>query len=176
MFAVQHRDQGYISSTQFCEYQKLWSAVEALHLPAPHLTILLYVSDPTVCLQRMVTSETRSRDLRFKDDQQLAQSYLHQVDALIKQRWLRDLPSVFTPRWLHSERVPVEAAGIPPAPSLMVLVRDWSDLSNVKAKVVADAVMCTEPIDFSAWIAPYQAEGNDAHVKELLEGSPVDLS
>ena len=54
-------------------------------------------------------------------------------------------------------------------------MRDWSDLSRVKLATISDAVYCTDPTSFDAWIGPWKAETVDARVEALLqdEGGPV---
>jgi hypothetical protein len=49
------------------------------------------------------------------------------------------------------------------------LVRDWSDLSRVKLATISDAVFCTDPTSFDAWIGPWKAETVDARVEALLQ-------
>ena len=84
---------------------------------------------------------------------------------------LRDLDRVHTPKWLQAKRVAPDAPGLAAAPSLMILVRDWSDLSKVKPTEIGDAVMCTDPArgGLEAWIAPFRASGVAERLAALLE-------
>ena len=85
------------------------------------------------------------------------------MDALYQQRWLRDLDHVYTPqRWLQSKRVGGKDPGLPAAPSLLILARDWNVLEHVRPTAIADAVYCTEPCDFEAWVAPFRASDAEA--------------
>ena len=159
-FAQSHFENGFMTADELEEYQQLSRAIFALKLPPPHLTILLHAS-PEVCLQR-------SKGLESKRPESNAEDYLRRLDELQRQRYVRDLDTVFTPRFLKSQRVPVDAPGLAPAPSLMTLVRDWSDLQKVKPTAVIDAVMCTEPIEFDGWYASFEAEGVAERVDALL--------
>lgn len=160
IFGTLHFQQGHLTAEEFSVYQELSRKIDELGLPPPHLTIVLH-ANPTECVRRCETSLTRSNTPTLDT--------LHMVDALIKQRWLRDKDNVFTPRWLKAERVAPEAPGLPAAPSLLVLVRDWSDLSRVKLATISDAVFCTDPTSFDAWIGPWKAETVDARVEVLLQ-------
>ena len=160
IFGTLHFQQGHLTAEEFSVYQELSRKIDELGLPPPHLTIVLH-ANPTECVRRCETSLTRSNTPTLDT--------LHMVDALIKQRWLRDKENVFTPRWLKAERVAPEAPGLPAAPSMLVLVRDWSDLSRVKLATISDAVFCTDPTSFDAWIGPWKAETVDARVEALLQ-------
>lgn len=160
IFGTLHFQRGHLTAEDFSVYQELSRKIDELGLPPPHLTIVLH-ANPTECVRRCETSLTRSNTPTLDT--------LHMVDALIKQRWLRDKENVFTPRWLKAERVAPEAPGLPVAPSLLVLVRDWSDLSRVKLATISDAVFCTDPTSFDAWIGPWKAETVDARVEALLQ-------
>jgi len=157
-FATSHYECGYMTTDEFATYQGLSRAIFALKLPPPHLTIVLHAK-PEVCLQRAVGLERPK----------LSEAYLRRLDELHRERYLRDLDTVFTPRWLQSQRVPLDAPGLAPAPSLQTLVRDWSDLSAVKPVAIGDAVMCTEPTDLDAWFAPFRAKGNAERVAAVLD-------
>jgi hypothetical protein len=82
---------------------------------------------------------------------------------------MRDLETVFTPRRLQDQRVDPEATGLPVAPSMLTLVRDWSDVTKIKASAIADAVMCTEPTDFSSWLQPFASSDGSARSQALIE-------
>jgi len=142
-FAVSHFENGFMTAAELETYKELMRRIEALHLPPPHLTIVLYAT-PEVCLQR---AEGLERPL-------LSKSLLARLHNLQCQRYLRDLDEVFTPRWLLSERVAVNKPGLAAAPSKMTLVRDWSDLSKVSNRAIVDAVMSTPPTAFDAWLEP----------------------
>ena len=170
IFGALHFQSGHLTAEEFSVYQELSHKVDELKLPPPHLTIVLH-ANPAECLRRCEASETRSRSWVKLERQQSAEEYLHKVDALIRQRWLRDKENVYTPNWLKAARIAPEAAGLPAAPSLLVLVRDWSDLSRVKPSTVADAVYCTDPTSFDAWLAPFKADGMGARIEALLQGA-----
>jgi len=176
VFATHHHQRGVMSREAYEAYMALWRSIEALSLPPPHLTILLH-ANPTICLERCEASESlktpRSRTQRWsKMEPAEATSFLEDIGSLLRQRWLRDVETVFTPKWLTGERVPPDAEGLPAAPSKLVLVRDWSDLSRVSGKVLADAVMCTDPCDFEAWLSPYKAKAGRDRVTGLLQTMP----
>lgn len=82
-------------------------------------------------------------------------------------------------RWLgDSSRAPAptpEMGGLPAAPSLLVLVRDWSDLSRVKASAISDAVMSTPPADLRAWLARYKVPGNVDRVRALFNPPAAEI-
>jgi len=167
IFATAHFEHGYMTSAEYKEYQALTQAIFALRLPPPHLTIVLYAA-PAVCLARVNGLERPALDER----------YLDRLDELHRQRYLRDVDTVFTPRWMAAQRISPDAPGLAPAPSLLTLVRDWSDLSKVKPTAIGDAVMCTDPVDYSAWYAPFKAEGVASRIAALLQASaePVPLA
>ena len=52
----------------------------------------------------------------------------------------------------------------------MTLVRDWSgtEMGSVKATAIADAVACTDPIDFAHWLAPFPAAADPERVATLV--------
>ena len=51
------------------------------------------------------------------------------LSLVFRQRWLRDID----PRWLAAPPAALPAdGGLPAAPALTVLVRDWSDLSRIR--------------------------------------------
>ena len=164
IFATAHFEHGYMTADEFAKYKELSASIFALKLPPPHLTIMLHAA-PAVCLDRSAGLERPALD----------ESYLHRLDELHRQRYVRDLERVFTPTWMQPMRVPRDAPGLAAAPSLLVLVRDWSDLSKVKPTAIGDAVMCTDPTDFDAWYAPFQAEGLDARVTALLHQSALAI-
>ena len=172
IFAMHHHERGYMSSTELERYLSLWRSIEALRLPPPHLSIVLH-ANASVCLERMATSSTRVREQRWsKEHPQLAESYLQRIDELIRERWLRVSPRVFMPKWLaHGAAVAADAPGLPAAPSLLVLVRDWSDPTRVKPSVVADAVMCSEPTDLTEWLAPFKLAATNEHIAAVLDHS-----
>lgn len=157
IYATVHREHGFMTDAEFDEYQELSRRILALGLPPPHLTIVLH-ADAATCLERVSGLERPSFD----------ETLLRRLDALHRQRYLRDLPTVITPKHLAAERVSLATPGLTPAPSLQTLVRNWSDLSKVRPTAIADAVLCTEPVDFAAWIAPFEAEGVSARMDALL--------
>lgn len=144
-FAVSHYESGFMTADELAEYQRITRDIFDLGLPPPHLTILLHAT-PEVCLKR---AQGLERPL-------LSEDYLRRIEELQRQRFVRDLPSVFTPRWLQSQRMAANAPGLVAAPSLMTLVRNWSDLSKVKPTAIVDAVYCTEPTDFDSWFEPFE--------------------
>ena len=160
IFATAHYEHGYMTSEEFGKYQELSQAIFALGLPPPHLTIVLH-ADAAVCLERSADLERPRLDER----------YLSRLDELHSFKFLRDFPTVFTPPAMHSKRVPPSAPGLYAAPSLLTLVRNWSDLSKVRPTAIGDAVLCTEPSDFNSWMETYRAEGNAERVAELLRAS-----
>lgn len=171
IFATSHYERGYMTAAEYAEYQAVSRRMlNELNLPPPHLSIVLHVK-PEIALQRCETSETRSKYVKRESREEYAgplatnrESYLSRLDELYRQVWLRDLPRVFTPKWLTAERVPPNAEGLPAAPALMILVRDWSqDLEKLNSKAICDAVMCTEPTDLDEWLAPWLAKGNQGH-------------
>ena len=93
------------------------------------------------------------------------------LDELHSFKFLRDFPTVYTPPAMRSKRVPPSAPGLSAAPSLLTLVRNWSDLSAVRPTAIGDAVLCTEPVDFNGWMEPLRVEGNAERVTELLRTS-----
>lgn len=99
----------------------------------------------------------------------LDEAYLQRLDELHRQRYLRDIPSVVTPKALNSHRVPADAPGLVAAPSRLTLVRGWSDLTQVKPTAIADAVMCTDPTNFEQWIAPCRDEAIAERVAAILQ-------
>jgi deoxyguanosine kinase len=159
-FAVSHYENGFMTAEELLTYQKLTRAIFSLKLPPPHLTIVLYAA-PEVCLQR-------SQGFESKRPEGNAEDYLRRLEELLRERYVRDLDSVFTPRWLKTQRVAVGAPGLAPAPSLMTLVRDWSDLTKVKPTAIVDAIMCTEPIDFDAWYRAFE-DGTAERAAALVE-------
>ena len=169
IFAVHHHHQRLITTEELGSYMSAWKAVEALALPPPHLTIVLH-ANPSVCLQRsealdaLQSPQSRTPRRWSKED---GEAYLEQINTLLKQRWLRDVESVVTPKWLAGERVAADAPGIPAAPSKEVLVRDWSDLAKVSPKVLVDAIFCTNPSDFRSWLSPFR--DNADRVAALIE-------
>lgn len=160
IFATSHFECGYMTEQEFATYQALSKQIFALQLPPPHLTIVLH-ANPEVCLQRSVGIERPA----------LSEHYLRRLEELHQQRYLRDLDTVFVPRWLHHQKVAKDAPGLAAAPSLMTLVRDWSDLSNVKPTAIADAVMCTDPVDLGRWIAPFYSDGNEECIRQVLQSA-----
>ena len=171
IFATSHFERGYMSAAEYEEYQSISKRIlTELKLPPPHLSIVLHVK-PEIAMQRCETSSTRSKYVRRESRDGFAgplatkgETYLARLDELYRQVWLRDLPHVFTPKWLSEERVAPGGDGLPAAPSLLVLVRDWSqDLAQLKPAAICDAVMCTEPADLDAWLAPWLAKGNPSH-------------
>ena len=64
--------------------------------------------------------------------------------------------------------MPADAPGLPPAPSLMTLVRDWSDLATVKPTAIVDAIMCTEPTEFEGWMKPALAQSFAERVEAII--------
>lgn len=167
IFAQIHFQEGYMTADELARYDELWRAILALELPPPHLSILLQ-ANPQVCLERIETSGSRSGHNMPTPD------HLLHLDTLFAQRWLRDLEWVYTPqRWLSTKRVPLSAPGLPPAPSNLILARDWNLLTSIKPTAVADAVYCTEPTDFAEWIAPFRA--SDA-ASILRDGAAVAVS
>jgi deoxyadenosine/deoxycytidine kinase len=159
-FAVTHYENGFMTAEELAEYRKLMNKIVALNLPPPHLTIVLHAT-PDVCLQR---AEGLERPM-------LTMEYLRRLDELHRQRYVRDLEKVFTPYRMKVQRVPKEAPGLAAAPSLMTLVRDWSDLSTVKPTAIVDAVMCTEPTDFEQWMMPYLAAGFAERAAAIIDGA-----
>ena len=156
IFAQAHFEQGHLTPDELAAYRAVESQIESLGLPPPHLSILL-AANPAVCLQRIESSSARA------SHNKLAEPYLHRLDALFQQRWLRDLGHVYTPqRWLHSKRVEPSAPGLPPAPSLLVLARDWNVLDTVKPTAIADAVYCTEPSVFETWLNGFGTRKDEA--------------
>ena len=147
IFAVHHHDQQLMTTDELGEYMSAYKAIESLGLPPPHLTIVLH-ANPSVCLERFEASgslhspQSRTPRQWSKDE---ASAYLEQINTLLKQRWLRDIDSVVTPKWIAAERVPADAPGIPAAPSKEVLVRDWSDLSKVSVKVNTSSASLPHP-------------------------------
>lgn len=159
-FAIGHLESGFMTEDEFAKYQALSARIMQLGLPPPHLSIVLHAS-PQTCLERAGGLERPGG---------LNEAYLKRLDELHGQRWLRDLPNVVTPRWLHTQRLPVDAPGLAPAPSLATLVRDWSDLSTVRPTAIVDAIMCTEPHDAAMWLAPFYADGFSERVAAILDG------
>eukprot|EP00964_Phaeocystis_antarctica_P026710 scaffold15046_cov72-Phaeocystis_antarctica.AAC.2 len=101
-------------------------------------------------------------------------AHLHRLDALYEQRWLRELPKAYTLRWVDGQRseraaVGIEQGGLPAAPSLLTLVRDWSDLSLTKPSAIADAVMCTPPTLLEEWLAAFKAAATAERIGAVLE-------
>ena len=103
------------------------------------------------------------------------EDYMSRVDALYQHRWLHDVERVYTPTWMRDKRVMPDEARLPCAPSTLILVRDWSDLSNVKPTWIADAVYCTEPCDHLQWLGAFTHGGSNGEgefagrVRALLE-------
>lgn len=175
IFATSHFERGYMSEAEYEQYREVWRKILTdLKLPPPHLSIVLHVK-PEIAMQRCEMSSTRSKYVRRESRDGYAgplatkgETYLARLDELYRQVWLRDLPHVFTPKWLSEERVAPSSGGLPAAPSLMILVRDWSqDLAQLKPSAICDAVMCTEPADVDAWLAPWLAKGNPSHAALL---------
>lgn len=54
---------------------------------------------------------------------------------------------------------------------MSVLVRDWSDLSRIRASAIADAVMSTPPINLEQWLEPFRANAERVHA--LLAAEPT---
>jgi len=87
---------------------------------------------------------------------------------------LRELPKAYTLRWVDGQRseraaVGIEQGGLPAAPSLLTLVRDWSDLSLTKPSAIADAVMCTPPTPLEEWLAAFKAAATAERIGAVLE-------
>ena len=165
IFATAHFENGYMTKAEFEQYQELTRSIFALGLPPPHLTIMLLAA-PSICLERSAGLERPA----------LNEAYLRRLDELHRQRYLRDLPSVFTPPSMNCERVPATAPGLAAAPSLLTLVRNWSDLSTVKPTAIADAVMCTDPTDLDGYMEPFRAEHMDTRIAALLQTPVVSLA
>ena len=166
IFAAKHREDGYLSDAEYSSYQELARSIHALNLPPPHLSIVL-LAGPDICLERC-----KSNRKRKTSKPQL--SHLQRLDELYEERWLRDLDKSYKLRWLHGQRssrgcVGEDKGGLPSAPSLLVLVRDWSDLSNTKPSAIADAIMCTPPVPTEEWLSRFNAAGNEERVRVLLE-------
>ena len=175
IFARKHFEDGFLTPEEFEAYMEDSRRIFALHLPPPHLSIVLQV-DPDTCLDRCRASPSRS------NQSQLARAHLTRLDELIKQRWqLRDdVVDGLNRRRSRSSRellgelrgVSIHGGSLPPAPSLSVLVRDWSDLSRVRTSAIADAVMCTNPSSLEAWLAPLRSQGALAAIEQLGLSSP----
>mmetsp|Transcript_14443 Transcript_14443/g.33028 ORF Transcript_14443/g.33028 Transcript_14443/m.33028 type:complete len:256 (-) Transcript_14443:72-839(-) len=159
-FAISHYENGFMRADELEAYTRLMRRIDALGLPPPHLTIVLHAA-PEVCLRR---AEGLERPM-------LSEAYLARLDELHRQRFVRDLGKVFTPRWLRSQRVAEETPGLAAAPSAMTLVRDWSDLSKVRPTGVVDAVMSTPPVELGAWLEPMKQGGFAEGVAAILRGS-----
>lgn len=59
IFARMHFEAGHMSAQEHAQYQELSREIFALNLPPPHLSVVLQAS-PSVCLQRLEASSTRS--------------------------------------------------------------------------------------------------------------------
>ena len=160
IFATAHHEHGYMTAAQFAQYKALSDEIFALNLPPPHLTIVLH-ADAGICLRRSAGLERPVLD----------EPYLQRLDELHRERYLRDLDTVFTPKWMEAVRMPVDSPGLAPAPSLLTLVRDWSDLTKVKPTAIGDAVLCTDPVDLTSWFAPYRANREPERLATLLHQS-----
>lgn len=178
IFAIMHHAQGYLTDTQLLVYQELFNRIGELELPPPHLSILLQ-ANPTICLQRMETNPTREKQRRMSKDA-IGEDYIARVDELYQHRWLHDTERVYTPTWMRAKRVAPDEARLPCAPSRLILVRDWSDLSNVKPMAIADAVYCTEPSDVHTWLGGFRDGGSSGdgdfamRVRALSDGAIPD--
>lgn len=162
IFATKHCEDGFMTPAQFAEYKQLESSIHALNLPPPHLSIVLHAT-PDICLERSESSRTRKISKPRLE-------HLQRLDELYDQRWLRDLDKAFKLRFVQDKRPPLSAAegGLPAAPSLMVLVRDWSDLTRIKASAITDAVMSTPPVPLEQWLSSSLSAANVAKAEAII--------
>lgn len=162
IFARRHLDEGLMTPAQYAEYQQLERSIQALNLPPPHLSIVLHAT-PSICLERCEGSRTR-RVSKPRLEQ------LQRLDELYDQRWLRDIDKAFKLRFVQDKRPQPSPAegGLPAAPSLMVLVRDWSDLTRVKASAIADAVMSTPPVPLEQWLSSSLSAANVTKAEAII--------
>ena len=59
------------------------------------------------------------------------------------------------------------------AAPLCLQVRDWSDLSRVKASAIADAVMSTPPLPLDSWLARFRHAKGFERLDALLAAAPA---
>ena len=52
-------------------------------------------------------------------------------------------------------------------------MRDWSDLSRVKASAIADAVMSTPPLPLDSWLARFRHAKGFERLDALLAAAPA---
>lgn len=163
IFATKHLEDGFMTPAQFAEYQQLERSIHALNLPPPHLSIVLHAT-PDDCLERSKSSRTRKISKPRREQ-------LQRLDELYEQRWLRDIDKAFKLRFVQDKRPPPLSpaeGGLPAAPSLMVLVRDWSDLTRVKVSAIADAVMSTPPVPLEQWLSSSLSAANIAKAEAII--------
>lgn len=184
IFAEMHLEQGFLTPDEHRKYQDLERRILNLGLPPPHISIVLHAA-PEVCLERC--QETRkstglgsANSLMSNLSSDLGDStslpYLKRVDELYQQVWLSDMSKVWpkSGRALAGRVADAVDAGLTPAPSLLVLMRDWSDPSALeRSTAIADAVMCGEPHDVDAWLCGCKLSELDEKAGAIVGGRRI---
>ena len=172
IFAYNHHDNGYLTDDQLEQYLLVSREILGLRLPPPHLSILLQTS-PGICAQRAQASATRSAQRRMSQESHdssafLGEAYMRAVDELYQHRWLHAIDRVCSPK-MAERRIAPSKARLPAAPSLLILVRDWSNPDSIKPTQIADVMYCTEPTNLDAWLGPFASGGQAARVQAVLD-------